>query len=205
MLLHPKKLRLASCCALAMVFLVPLACRRDPHLVGKDIKKVTVHTVAYYGRTLDQSANPQDVAYVLLHAIYDDMKAGGDDDKRQEALDKQLDVAAVDTIVQTYMQAHSKSSLAPEEALYEMVYYWTPIAGHYVDSFDLDYAAALGKMSKTLQSDTAAQIFYPVQNTGDNSKATLVITLAKEKGYWRVSHLDYVRRSPEFTITGKTK
>src|SRR3972149_10392414 len=84
-------------------------CGGDARLAGQRIRSVTVRSVAHYGVTLDQQASPEQVAYVLLRAVRDDVVAKSREE-RDTALDKQFDLCAA-----TVIQNKNRTSL-PRDA-----------------------------------------------------------------------------------------
>jgi hypothetical protein len=171
-----------------------------------DIPKPQVKTVTAYGQTLDQDATVQQVAYVLLRAIADDITAAQNQerDKQKQALNLTFSLAAYSEIEKQILQSEGRKDLGkqPEKKLFKFVKFWAPIAGHYINSFDTDLPAAVKKMKvKPTKDEKSANVYYPVchdpseTDPAKQQTATLNITLVKEKSgvrsYWRVARIGY--------------
>ena len=115
---------------------LPGGCKRDVRLADHQVRHPEVRTVSHYGLTLDESATPQQVSYVLLRAIHDDFTAETKDD-REHALDVQFDLCAAGAIAK-----RNPTGLPRDEYLYTVIYRWTPTVAHYVQSFPTDWDKA---------------------------------------------------------------
>lgn len=171
------------------------ACDRDARLAGRNLRDVTVKTVTHYGATLDKSATPQQVTYVLLRAIRDDFKAKTPEE-REVALDKQFDVSAGG-----YLTSGRANEIDRREALFRIVNRWTPTVAHYVDDIETDWEKARVRLKVfglepvknrndgTQQCKIMTQLADP---SGDPNAAVLLnIQLIQDSGYWRVLGLAY--------------
>ncbi len=168
-------------------------CGRDVRLVGQKLREVTVHTVTHYGLTLDEQAEPEQVAYVLLRAMRDDALAHSPEE-REAALDKQFDVAAGGAITSL-----TPAGFTAAETLHRVVSHWTPVVGHYAASFDFAWDAAkdrLVRLSIAHEKGEAkeCQVLMELDSPdGDpNARVVLIIGLIQEKGYWRVYRVGFV-------------
>ncbi len=171
------------------------ACGSDARLAGKKLRAPTVRTVSYYGVTLDQSASPQQVAFVALQAIREDVAAKSSAD-REAALDKEFDLAAVNAIA-----AKNKTSLPQDQFLHKVVYHWAPTVAHYVNDFPTQWDAAAGRLVRedakpgksAEKADSECQVALRVSDpSGDpNAGAVVQIWMALDAGYWRVTHLGF--------------
>ena len=174
-------------------------CSRDVRLADRKLRSVTVQTVTHYGLTLDQSASPQRVAYVLLRAIRDDFLARSEAD-RETALDKQFDICAVNVIA-TGNRAYANR----DELIYNVVYRWTPTVSHYVHDFETEWEKAQerlvlrgprplqGSQDGLMECEVLMEVDDP---SGDpNARVVMVAYLAQDKGFWRVLHLGFDQRS----------
>jgi len=171
-----------------------------------DIPKPEVKTVSAYGVTLDESATCQQVAYVLLRAIADDVTAAQNHDreKQKQALDLTFSLAAYSQIEKQIHVAEQRESPNDQKnkKLYKTVKFWAPIFGHYIKSFDTDWPAAQKNLQVELSKDQQNARVYrkvvhdPAQTDPEKQQtATIDITLAKEKAgdksYWRVVRVGY--------------
>lgn len=174
-----------------------------------------VKTVSAYGLTLDESATPEQVVYVLLRAIADDVTAAQahEHDKQREALLLTYRLGAYSVIEKRLVDVLNQS-LASEvkslgkdrdRRLFDFVKGWAPIASHYVRGFDTDSRAAMARMSVQASPDgERIHVYYPVCHDPQESdpakrqEATLDIELAKEKAgsrsYWRVARVAFKGR-----------
>ncbi|RJP38296.1 MAG: hypothetical protein C4547_04715 [Phycisphaerales bacterium] len=187
-------------------------CERNVRLADKTVPTVTVRPVTHYGVALDEDATPEDVAYVLLRALRDDVNAASDEDRRR-ALDVQFDLAAPNAI--TSALRHQR--LTRDEAIYQVVTHWAPIVAYYVDNFDFDLATARQQLAATpshvgTDGQTVCAVVVPLADPGGDERAAvfLEIMLAREKAgdrgaagssngkeFWRVVQLQFeTRRRP---------
>lgn len=134
----------------------------------KDVPKAEVKPVTAYGITLDESATPQQVTYVLLRSLADDVHAAQAHPPRPEDQKKAnlitVDVCAPNEIEQRILRALREAAKDPgkvtslgkdrDREIYKVVNAWGSIVAYYVDSFDKDPAtgatigqdAAMGRM-----------------------------------------------------------
>ena len=170
-------------------------CRRDVRLAGRTIPHAAVHAVTLYGVTLDESASPQQVAYVALLAVREDFLAG-DEPEREAALAKQFDLCAADVIA-----SRNRTSTDRDEFIYNVVYHWTPTVSHYVHDFPADWEAAKARLKLRAGSPTKnanddveeAVVLMEVDDPSRdvNARVVLAVYLAKDGGMWRVLHLGF--------------
>lgn len=186
---------------LVCVLAVCAGCSRDVSLAGRNVRSVTVKAVTHYGVTLDESATPEQVAYVLLRAIRDDFLATTPED-REAALDKQFDICAANVI-----QAKNRTVVSRDEFIHNLVYHWTPTVSHYVHDFETDWEKARARFVRTVPhpmkgSDADAMTCEVSMELDDSSgdpsaRVVMAVWLAQDSGFWRVVHLgfDPARRS----------
>ena len=171
-------------------------CSRDVRLAGKNLREnVKVRAVTHYGVLLDEAAEPEQVAYVLFRAIRDDFQAETPE-KREEALDIQFDLAALNVLADI-----NRSAMTRAEFNYNVVYRWTPTVSHYVDGFETDGAKAEARMVRHHPSvaqggdvDTSRWVIrMQVEDPeGDpNAQVVVLAVLAQDNGFWRVVHLGF--------------
>lgn len=178
-------------------------CSRDVRLAGRNVRSVTVGSVTHYGVTLDENASAEQVAFAVLRAIRDDFQAETTED-REAALDKQFDLCAANVL-----QSKNRRAMDRDEFIYNVVYRWTPTVSHYTGDFDTDWDAARKRfrrvISRTAEGDNVspdecAVVMEVDDPNGDlNARVLLVVYMAKDSGFWRVTHLgfDPTRRSIE--------
>jgi hypothetical protein len=184
---HPTTLLPA---ALALLFFGS-GCR-DPQLSEADADDAVVKAVTAYGVTLDASAAPEAVAYVLLRAIRDDVLASqrGDSVARRAAEAVERSIAAPQRIQQGVRQ-YTKDQMSAAEAVHSATRFWSPIAAHYVGDLDFTLDDARSRMVMISQSSDAGAVHIDVENPQDHRRTTLAISLARENGYWRVYKVGY--------------
>jgi hypothetical protein len=183
----------------AGVLAVWCGCSGDTRLAGHKIRSATVRSVTHYGVTLDQQAAPEQVAFVVLRAIRDDVSAKTKED-REAALDKQFDLCAANVL-----QKRNRTSMPRDEFVHSVVYHWAPTVSHYVGDFETEWdkAAArlvhgrLAKDSKTNLEECEVQMELADPRGDPKARVVMVIWLVKDEGFWRATHLgfDSTRRS----------
>jgi len=175
--------------------------------------------VTAYGLTLDENAEPKQVAYVLLRSLADDVKAAQrfKHAEQKEALHQTFALAAHSEMERRLLAilktVKKDASLGDErdKKLYEIVDKWAPIVAHYVNSFDTELDAALAKMKSRDSADgKRVHVYYPVAHEADAAEPEQVldIELAEEPAgnvsYWRVARIDYVSKAQIPSILGPT-
>lgn len=178
---------------------------------GPEIPPAEVTTLSAYGVTLDDTATPKQVAFVLLRTLADDVNAAqaGDRKTSREMIERAYNLAAVTTIENRLAAAvsrnlpegHKKADLGEQRdaKLYEFAKQWGAITAHYVKSFDEDLAAAEARMREVASPDEkTVRIFYDVAHdpeAEDTDKATLDIELAREevgvRSFWRIARVGF--------------
>ncbi|GMV98332.1 MAG: hypothetical protein AMXMBFR83_26830 [Phycisphaerae bacterium] len=173
-----------------------------------------VEAVTHYGVTLDESATPQQVVYVLLRALADDVKAARShrhEDQKKAAL-ATWSLAAPGEIERRLLEAYRKSSPNParyaslgagrDKAIHRIVNLWAPIVAFYVGSFEQDPARAMARMRVSSQSASSAVVLCevwpdpPGPDEAFNGHQLLRVELARETGgegkqYWRVARVSF--------------
>ena len=168
-------------------------CQRDTRLAGRALRNPTVQTVTQYGVTLDQQADPVDVAYVALRAVREDVQAAGSAE-RDKALDVQFSVCAPQAIGR-----NNARRLKPEEHLYNVVHQWAPTVSHYAADLPTDHAEArdrlvvLGEPAEGEPDHDERVVLMEAADPGGDPHAQVVVAvyLTREQGYWRVIHLGF--------------
>ncbi len=178
-------------------------CKRDARLAGRNIpENVQVHSVMHYGQTLDQSATPEQVAFVLLRAVADDFEAGTPE-AREKALAVQFDICAAGAL-----EKSKSASRLLDEHIYTVVYHWTPTISHYVPDFPGDWDSAQKRLVRRDPSKPAAgveecEVLLQVDDPAtirdgradSNASVVIVIWMVKDGGYWRVMHPGFEQRN----------
>jgi hypothetical protein len=176
----------------------------------EQIPEAKTKEISAYGLTLDADAPPEQVVYVLLRSLKDDVEASQSfkHAEQKEALDRTFALAAHSEIEQRLLalvkSVKKDVDLGDErdEKLFEIVDKWAPIVAHYVDSFDTDASAAAAKMKRRNAADgKLVHIYYPVTHeaSATEPEQVLDIELVKEPAddteYWRVVRIDYVPKA----------
>jgi len=185
--------QLALSTATSLVLLC--SCRGDARLAGTNIPHVEVRSVTHYGLTLDQQATPEQVAFVALRAIREDVQAK-DKAAREQARSVQFDVCAADELAD-----RENTRLSRDEFIYKVVDRWAPTVSHYVASVETDWGKSQAKFirrdprpaAKAKTDAEQAEIAMQVEDpSGDaNARAVLLVWLAKDHGFWRVTHFGF--------------
>ncbi len=168
-------------------------CGGDARLAGQKIRSATVRSVTHYGVTLDQQAKPEQVAFVLLRAIRDDVSAKSKEE-REAALDKQFDLCAANVL-----QIKNRTSMPRDEFVHSVVYHWTPTVSHYVGDFETEWGKAAARLVRTKpNTDSKAspeetEVYLELADPSGDPKASvvMVIWMVQDGGFWRVTHLGF--------------
>ncbi len=171
-------------------------CEDPQRVVGQHARTVVVQPVSAYGLTLDQSAGPRKVAYVLLRAIADDVEAGEDFEARETAFNHQLAVSAPDTIFERSM----REGLGRDENVRRIVWHWAPTLGHYRDDFPETWPEAEDRLVQLPISNPPAgeewtRVLIELAHPSGDPNASVVaqIQLVRENGFWRVVQVGFLR------------
>lgn len=190
-----------------MVLMVALAavwlgcgCGRDVRLAGKKVRHVQVRPVSHFGLNLDEIATPEQVGFVAMRAIRDEMNASSPA-AREAALDVQFDMAAVGA-----MASRNRTSLTRDEYIHHVVTHWTPTVSHYAWDFPVHFEAARSRLvnrgatKATGDGISETELAMVVHDPGGDPAANVVmrIWLAKDSGMWRVTHFGF---EPRRTLT----
>lgn len=175
------------------VLAVWCGCGSDSRLAGRKVRSATVRSVTHYGLTLDQQASPEQVAFVLLRAIRDDVSAKSRED-REAALDKQFDVCAANVL-----QKKNPTKLPRDEFIHGVVYHWAPTVAHYTGDFETEWdkaAARLVRKKSTADSEASPEecevrMELADPNGDPKARVVMVIWMVRDEGLWRVTHLGF--------------
>ncbi len=170
-------------------------CTRDVRLAGKKLRSITVGVKTHFGMTLDKQATPDQVAYVLLRAIREDVSAKTPAD-REKALDVQFDLAAVGAI-----EATNRTHMDRNEYLYNVVYRWAPTVSHYAQDLPLEWDAAKSRLvassptpvkdSRDGSQECEVRLGLSDPSGDPNARVVLIVWLVQDSGFWRVTHLGF--------------
>lgn len=168
-------------------------CGRDVRLAGKKIRHVQVAAVTHYGVTLDASATPEQVSFVALRAIREDILAKTQGE-RDAATDVQFDVCAADVIA-----SRNRSSLPRDEYVYHVVTHWAPTVAQYAGDFEVESEKAIARFKnrgagKSTSDDVAeTELALEVADPSGDPAASVVmlVWLSKDGGLWRVTHFGF--------------
>ncbi len=158
-----------------------------------------------YRITLDEKATPQQVAWVFLKTLSNDIHAGNNRDRRTELLKQECALTNIEAYREKIQGAHSTTDF--NEWLFQQIYHWAPGVSYYVDYFDPDFESAAARMTvqfgRAVAADTrkslkTAYVDYVIPSeanggpAGLSMGATIRITLAQtSQGLWRVMELTY--------------
>lgn len=163
-----------------------------------------------YGMTLDETASPEQVVYVLLRSLADDVHAAQQFHRAEqiEALHRTFTLAAhseIERRLLAVLRTVKKDITLGDERdkkLYDIVDKWAPIVAHYVDSFDTDASAASAKMKRSDSADgKRVHVYYPVAHLAKAPEPEQVLDIelvqepAGDVAYWRVARIDYVTKT----------
>ena len=184
------------------------ACTDDARLVGHGVPEVTVQVVRDQGLELGAEATPQEVVFVLLRAIRDDVLAGEDQPARRPALERQFAVCDPDYIYDCYRdwfrRVYGRNAVAGrDEWVYKRVSLWAPVLAHYVASFDFDLQEARSQMRVLPTSPgerwpgETCQVDIPVADPAGRQGADVVARVRlhrHSRGYWRVFQVGFAKQ-----------
>jgi len=170
---------------------------KDTRTAGKTIYEPKTETISLYDVELGPQAPPQDVVYVFLRVARDKRQAVRDDDKEaRKKLNKALvSLAAPDRITARYKKFLTESQLKSVEAnvrINEVARLWGPVVAHYTQCFPTDRRAAIKQMRLIRRSETEVDVDFPVREETYHSSAILRVSMAREKGYWRIWKVGYM-------------
>ena len=176
-----------------------------------EIPPTEVKTVEAYGVKLDELATPQQVTFVLLRSMRDDVEAAqaGDRQRQKQAFRVTFSLGAFSEIEKRLSRGLGRDENtglgeSRERKIYDVIYHWAPIVGHYVRSFDLDEKTAVERTRATIRpNNTLAVVQYDVAHDpaasepAERQAVVLEVTLTREKAtagtgeFWRVARVDF--------------
>lgn len=180
----------------------------------EDVPPAKVTSVTHYGLTLDESASPQQVAYVLLRSLAEDVRAAQahkTEEQKQAALvtwslaaPSEIERRILDTLRKTAKDPTKYKSLGAkrDQEIHRIVNLWASIVAFYVGSFDTDAASAIGRMNVSQPRENEAVVLYeawpdpPTPQEEFNRHHLIRVELVKEPGdaekqYWRVARVSF--------------
>ncbi len=200
--------RLAKLLPLVLTPLVLVGCSRPVEIPPTDVKVVEA-----YGLKLDEQASPEQVVYVLLRSIREDVEASQAKDRpaQQKAFEVTFSLGAFGEIASRLAagldeKGRERLTQLRDKRIHDVINHWAPIVSHYVKSFELDekIAAVRMRVAKTaLGSKPAAIVLYDAAHDptatepADRQPATIEITLVKEPAsggsqeFWRVARVAF--------------
>ena len=142
----------------------------------------------------------------MLKAIRDDILAGGDQETRQAALDRQFAVCDPDYLFDAYNRAYQDHAVySRDEWVFKKVRLWAPTVSFYVAAFDFDFAKADALMSVRPTpryekwSGETAMVELPTPDPQGNPNAAVIIQIRMHKHadqYWRVFQIGFAKKRP---------
>jgi hypothetical protein len=143
--------------------------------------------------TLDQAATPEQVAFVALRAIREDVFSATPAE-REGASDVEFDVAAAEVIA-----GRNRKSLSRDEYVHHVVTHWTPGVSHYAGDFEVEAGKAIARFKNrgtsissggdVTECELALEVADP---SGDPAaKVVMLVWLANDGGFWRVTHFGF--------------
>lgn len=177
---------------------------RDQEAYPKDFKPIETGAVEAYGVTLGPDATPQEVTYVLLRTLRDDIEARRTHkaEADSELLQRTLRLSAPNRIYHNAVLHADAAHVEPVErdtVVYKIVRYWAPIVAYYRASFVDDPAAMINAMRVVTTNAHDAVVSLDVVDPDGGAKITLKVFLTRESGsgasasesFWRVERLAY--------------
>ncbi len=173
-------------------------CGDDARVVRAGDRHVVVTTVTDAGITLDESADPAKVVYVLLRAIKDDVDAGDDRQAREAAFARELQVCAPDTIFARSL----RQSLGRAENIRQIVWHWAPTLAHYTNDFPRDWPEAQHRLVTSNAQyrndpnrDRWTRVYLELADPSGDPNASVIaqFELVREADHWRVVQVGFVR------------
>jgi hypothetical protein len=171
---------------------------KDPSIVRKAVFPVDLKPVEAFGRVLDQKAPPQDVVYVLLQAIREDVAASRARDEGAElkAMKLETSLAAPESILTAYKRLLERSAvpiqITAEIAVHKLVRMWAPMLAHYQAAFDTDYDAAVAHMAVRHEpGSNDAVVLYDVPSATGEPPATIKAEMHREDDFWRIRRVSF--------------
>ncbi|MCP4251114.1 MAG: hypothetical protein GY778_29095 [bacterium] len=205
-----------TCAGLVAVLLFAAGgCDQDARLADHTIPHVEVTTVSDQGLELGNDADPQEVVYVLLKAIRDDVLAGDDAVARRAALDRQFAVCDPDYLYDWYRRSLGPRAVAGrDDVVYKRVRLWAPALAHYAGDLDFDLETARSRMTPARETNAkegwpgeTVQVDLPVADPQGGPKAGAVIRVRlhrHDQGVWRVFQVGFTGRRSTPAVTPKT-
>jgi len=202
----------AFCTAVVLTGIIPAGsavagCTENARLADQELRHAEVHTVHDQGLELGPDASPQDVVFVLLRAIRDDVRAASDREAGREALARQLAVCDADFIYDDYRRVFGQRAVADrDEWVHQQVRLWAPTLAHYVAGLDFDRPTAetllrVGKPGQHYKwpGQTVA-VELPLADPQGHPRRGVVARIwlhQHDLGYWRVFHVGFSRSRPQ--------
>lgn len=188
-------------------------CTPDEH--HREIPPAAAGKVSAYGLTLDENASPQQVAFVFLKSVADDVRAAQAKETaaQKDAMKLTHSILAYSTIEQRLLNAdamirgQNKTTLGAEreEKLWDFARNLAPIISHYVASFPATWEEAAPRLRFIpVPGDKSGRVIFEAAHdpnatdTKEKDPVNIDIEVVKEPAgavsYWRVAKVAFAGR-----------
>ncbi len=192
-----------TACSIVVATGVILACgctdRRGQQI--SDYVPASNGVVTSHGMTLDENATPEQVVWVLLSAIREDVRTKVNTQDWKDLMKLQCQLANVELLRSRAGTAGRGRNLDSDGLFFSIVRGWAPALNWYAESFDDEFEAARARMtSKPINDPRLPEKYYPIQVVNyvlpaaeldgpvcQNGGVNIQFALSKtQNGYWRV-------------------
>ena len=157
--------------------------------------------VTSHGMTLDENATPEQVVWVLLSAIREDVRTKVNSPEWKDLMKLQCRLANVELLRSRADTSERGRHLDRDGLFFGIVRGWAPALNYYAESFDDEFEAAKAKMtSKPINDPRLSEKYHPIQVVNYVLQAAefdgpvrrrrgvnIQFALSKtQNGYWRV-------------------
>lgn len=150
-----------------LVIVTVAGCDRDARLVGRTLRVPVMKPVSYDGVDLGSQASARQVAWAMLKAIHDDVRAK-DAAGRDAAQEAEFNLCAAPMLA-----ARAAQGLDRAELLYRLVNTWAPMLARYINNFTTPIDAPPPELEEVpaatsgLKSDTTCEVRMPLTDPED--------------------------------------
>ncbi|MCH8963553.1 MAG: hypothetical protein IIB58_01220 [Planctomycetes bacterium] len=167
----------------------------------RDYVPASNDVVTSHGMTLDENATPEQVVWVLLSAIREDVRTKVNSPDWKDLMKLQCRLANVELLRSRADAAGRSQYLDSDSLFFSIVRGWAPALNCYTESFDDEFEAAKARMtSKPINDPRLPEKYHPIQvvnyvlpaveSDGSaclNGGVNIQFALSKtQNGYWRV-------------------